>query len=146
MLRISPGRYLAFLLAAITLTACGPSYSYSGEGGDYEGQEDDYPHGYDPGAYGLDEYGLSEDELRELAEDGYGPYDIDEDVVADYGFGDGGHGSGGYHDDDGDWTTSPGYYDEEPGGASAICADGTYSFSDDAEGTCSWHGGVDVWL
>lgn len=28
----------------------------------------------------------------------------------------------------------------------AICADGTYSYSATHSGTCSWHGGVDTWL
>lgn len=28
----------------------------------------------------------------------------------------------------------------------AICSDGTASYSFDNSGTCSWHGGVDVWL
>jgi hypothetical protein len=33
-----------------------------------------------------------------------------------------------------------------PAGASAKCRDGTYSFSQSRRGTCSWHGGVAVWL
>ena len=33
-----------------------------------------------------------------------------------------------------------------PEGASAICNDGTYSFSDHRRGTCSHHGGVREWL
>jgi hypothetical protein len=33
-----------------------------------------------------------------------------------------------------------------PTGASARCRDGTYSFSQSRRGTCSWHGGVAVWL
>ena len=33
-----------------------------------------------------------------------------------------------------------------PYGASAICADGTYSFSVHRRGTCSHHGGVAQWL
>lgn len=33
-----------------------------------------------------------------------------------------------------------------PAGASAQCRDGTYSFSQSRRGTCSHHGGVDVWL
>jgi hypothetical protein len=32
-----------------------------------------------------------------------------------------------------------------PIGASALCRDGTYSFSATRSGTCSWHGGVAVW-
>jgi hypothetical protein len=31
-------------------------------------------------------------------------------------------------------------------GASAICNDGTYSYSRHRRGTCSWHGGVRQWL
>jgi hypothetical protein len=33
-----------------------------------------------------------------------------------------------------------------PSGASAICRDGTYSYSAHRRGTCSWHGGVSRWL
>ncbi|HYH79730.1 MAG TPA: DUF4236 domain-containing protein [Longimicrobium sp.] len=33
-----------------------------------------------------------------------------------------------------------------PAGASAICRDGTYSYSANRRGTCSWHGGVGQWL
>ena len=33
-----------------------------------------------------------------------------------------------------------------PPGATAICNDGTYSYSLHRQGTCSWHGGVAVWL
>jgi len=33
-----------------------------------------------------------------------------------------------------------------PIGASARCRDGTYSFSRNRRGTCSWHGGVASWL
>lgn len=33
-----------------------------------------------------------------------------------------------------------------PAGATAQCADGTYSFSQHRRGTCSHHGGVSVWL
>ena len=31
-------------------------------------------------------------------------------------------------------------------GATAICNDGTWSYSQHRSGTCSWHGGVAVWL
>lgn len=31
-------------------------------------------------------------------------------------------------------------------GASALCRDGTYSFSDNRSGTCSWHRGVLQWF
>lgn len=33
-----------------------------------------------------------------------------------------------------------------PAGASAQCRDGTYSFSQSRQGTCSHHGGVAIWL
>lgn len=33
-----------------------------------------------------------------------------------------------------------------PAGATAKCHDGSYSFSQSRRGTCSWHGGVAVWL
>jgi hypothetical protein len=33
-----------------------------------------------------------------------------------------------------------------PAGASAVCRDGTYSFSQSRSGTCSHHGGVARWL
>lgn len=34
----------------------------------------------------------------------------------------------------------------QPSGATARCRDGTYSHSQHASGTCSYHGGVAVWL
>jgi hypothetical protein len=33
-----------------------------------------------------------------------------------------------------------------PDGATAVCRDGSYSFSRSRRGTCSHHGGVDYWL
>jgi Protein of unknown function (DUF3761) len=33
-----------------------------------------------------------------------------------------------------------------PPGATALCRDGTYSFSQHHSGTCSYHGGVAKWL
>lgn len=33
-----------------------------------------------------------------------------------------------------------------PAGASALCNDGTYSYSTTRSGTCSGHGGVYIWL
>ena len=41
---------------------------------------------------------------------------------------------------------SPTHYNEAPAGATAICNDGTYSFSRSRRGTCSHHGGVKQWL
>ncbi len=41
---------------------------------------------------------------------------------------------------------SPTYYESAPAGATAICRDGTYSFSRSRRGTCSHHGGVRKWL
>lgn len=41
---------------------------------------------------------------------------------------------------------SPAYSDTIPAGASALCRDGTYSFSQSRRGTCSSHGGVAQWL
>lgn len=41
---------------------------------------------------------------------------------------------------------SPTYYKSVPAGATAICRDGTYSFSRSRRGTCSHHGGVARWL
>ena len=36
--------------------------------------------------------------------------------------------------------------DRAPAGATARCRDGTYSFSEHHQGTCSHHGGVAIWL
>jgi uncharacterized protein YraI len=47
---------------------------------------------------------------------------------------------------DGEWVQSPTYYDSQPSGATAVCRDGTYSFSRNRRGTCSHHGGVARWL
>jgi uncharacterized protein YgiM (DUF1202 family) len=41
---------------------------------------------------------------------------------------------------------SPTYYNTQPAGATAVCRDGTYSFSRNRRGTCSHHGGVARWL
>ena len=41
---------------------------------------------------------------------------------------------------------SPAYAPSVPSGASAVCRDGTYSFSRHRSGTCSGHGGVARWL
>lgn len=41
---------------------------------------------------------------------------------------------------------SPTYFNSPPAGATALCRDGTYSFSRTRRGTCSHHGGVARWL
>lgn len=51
-----------------------------------------------------------------------------------------------YTNVDGNQVHSPAYSDSVPAGASAICGDGTYSFSQNRRGTCSHHGGVAQWL
>jgi len=40
----------------------------------------------------------------------------------------------------------PTYYSSPPTGSTALCRDGTYSFSRNRRGTCSHHGGVSKWL
>ncbi|MBO4612314.1 MAG: DUF3761 domain-containing protein [Bacteroidaceae bacterium] len=51
-----------------------------------------------------------------------------------------------YTNVDGYRVQSPTYYDSTPAGATALCRDGTYSFSRNRRGTCSHHGGVARWL
>jgi len=51
-----------------------------------------------------------------------------------------------YTNSAGERIQSPTYYRSAPAGATAICGDGTYSFSRSRRGTCSHHGGVRVWL
>ncbi len=46
----------------------------------------------------------------------------------------------------GERVQSPTYYQSAPAGATALCRDGTYSFSRSRRGTCSHHGGVAKWL
>lgn len=46
----------------------------------------------------------------------------------------------------GERVQSPTYYTTAPAGATALCRDGTYSFSRSRRGTCSHHGGVAKWL
>lgn len=41
---------------------------------------------------------------------------------------------------------SPTRYKFSPAGATALCRDGSYSFSQSRRGTCSHHGGVASWL
>lgn len=51
-----------------------------------------------------------------------------------------------YNNTYGKKVQSPTYYESPPNGATALCRDGTYSFSRSSRGTCSRHGGVDKWL
>lgn len=51
-----------------------------------------------------------------------------------------------YKNVDNEEVQSPTNYNDIPEGASAICRDGTYSFSRNRRGTCSHHGGVAKWL
>jgi hypothetical protein len=54
--------------------------------------------------------------------------------------------SGGYINVDGNCVPRPTHADSPPAGATAHCKDGTYSFSQHRQGTCSGHGGVAQWL
>lgn len=51
-----------------------------------------------------------------------------------------------YTNSKGERVQSPTYYNSAPPGATALCRDGTYSFSKSRRGTCSHHGGVAKWL
>lgn len=51
-----------------------------------------------------------------------------------------------YTNSKGERVQSPTYYNAPPAGATALCRDGTYSFSRSRRGTCSHHGGVARWL
>ena len=52
-----------------------------------------------------------------------------------------------YTNSDGQSVHSPAYSSSGvPAGATALCSDGTYSFSQHRQGTCSHHGGVAKWL
>jgi len=42
-----------------------------------------------------------------------------------------------------DYATGPAY--NGPPGGTAECEDGTISYSQHRQGTCSWHGGVEAW-
>lgn len=50
-----------------------------------------------------------------------------------------------YINSKGNEVHSPALAPSRPTGASARCADGTYSFSQSRRGTCSHHGGVVEW-
>lgn len=51
-----------------------------------------------------------------------------------------------YTNSNGYRVQSPTHYSSVPAGATALCRDGTYSFSRSRRGTCSHHGGVARWL
>lgn len=55
-------------------------------------------------------------------------------------------GAGYYRNSDGNCIQRPAAAPGPPPGATALCNDGTYSFSAHRSGTCSYHGGVKVWL
>ena len=48
-----------------------------------------------------------------------------------------------YRNSDGNCVHRPG---DNPAGATALCKDGSYSYSQHRSGTCSGHGGVRTWL
>jgi uncharacterized protein YraI len=50
-----------------------------------------------------------------------------------------------YTNVDGYRVQSPTRYESKPAGATALCRDGSYSFSMNHRGTCSHHGGVVKW-
>lgn len=51
-----------------------------------------------------------------------------------------------YRNSDGNCVHDPVQAPSAPSGATALCHDGTYSFSQHRSGTCSGHGGVAEWL
>lgn len=55
------------------------------------------------------------------------------------------YGSAYYTNVSGHSVHRPMYASQRPAGASAQCRDGTYSFSEHRQGTCSHHGGVASW-
>jgi hypothetical protein len=54
--------------------------------------------------------------------------------------------NGTYVNSDGDSVARPYFSNSVPAGASAQCGDGSYSFSQHRQGTCSHHGGVSTWF
>lgn len=51
-----------------------------------------------------------------------------------------------YRNIDGNLVHRPEFSAQQPSGATAQCADGSYSFSQHRRGTCNYHGGVLHWL
>jgi hypothetical protein len=54
--------------------------------------------------------------------------------------------AGTYQNVDGNCVPDPEQAPSAPPGATAMCRDGDYSFSQHRSGTCSGHGGVAQWL
>ena len=54
--------------------------------------------------------------------------------------------SGTYLNSGGSCVKRPTAATQVPAGATALCRDGSYSFSQSRRGTCSYHGGVRTWL
>lgn len=70
------------------------------------------------------------------------PGDNTYDVEAGDVYGNVGYGSVGVSwSDDSDQSD----YEDDSGDPTALCNDGTYSYSQNRSGTCSWHDGVDEW-
>ena len=55
-------------------------------------------------------------------------------------------GSAYYRNSSGHCVLRPTANPPDPAGATALCVDGTYSYSEHASGTCSHHGGVARWI
>lgn len=55
-------------------------------------------------------------------------------------------GDGYYRNSYGHCVLRPTANPPDPAGATALCVDGTYSYSEHASGTCSHHGGVARWI
>jgi len=51
-----------------------------------------------------------------------------------------------YTNSSGHRVHTPVHAQSAPAGATAKCGDGTYSFSEHRQGTCSHHGGVSQWM
>lgn len=64
-------------------------------------------------------------------------------IVSAMGYSDAEHSTNDTHINTASW---PEQYRTAPAGATALCKDGTYSYSKRRRGTCSHHGGVAKWL
>lgn len=69
---------------------------------------------------------------------------VDHSIAKSYGYNPSrSHSSSHYYTNvDGHRVHRPMFNDTRPAGATAHCADGSWSFSEHARGTCSHHGGV----